>query len=381
MHISLASAFTEATGYQDVLLAKYNALADHQVIVVSDCHKFVLGKYVDTEEEDKVINYGIRLIRYKYDKVINSAISNKVRKVARLYGLLKKEHPDVILFHVLSGWELKSVAKYVKENPDVTLYADSHADYNNSAKNFVSKYILHRLFYRAIVQKSLPYISKVFYLSEESKDFLLAEYKVPNNKLEYYPLGGELVSEEDRTAWRKSIRKELEIDNDVLVVMHSGKLDKLKRTSELIDAFTKLDSERMILLIAGAIPSENQVLMEKINANKNIKWLGWKSSDELKQLLCASDIYAQPGSQSATMQNAICCGLPVMLYPHRSYKSLCKDNVIWVKNSEDMYLAMKEILNNPRLLNEMKKKSDILARHVLDYTVLANKLQSRKLPV
>ena len=174
MHICLASAFTESTGYQDPLLVKYNAMAGNQVTVVSDCRMYVDGKCVDTKEEDRLLKCGARLVRYKYDKVINKIISGKVRKVRRLSYLLEAEKPDVILFHGLSGWELKNVARYVKKHPNVTLYADNHADYHNSASNFISRYLLHRIFYRSIIRRSLPYIEKIFFITEESRPLILS---------------------------------------------------------------------------------------------------------------------------------------------------------------------------------------------------------------
>ena len=75
------------------------------------------------------------------------------------------------MFHNIGGWEMLTVTRYKKSHPNIKLYVDSHADANNSAKNFFSSLFLHRIFYRVILHKSLPYIDKVFYLSYETGEF------------------------------------------------------------------------------------------------------------------------------------------------------------------------------------------------------------------
>ena len=375
VHICLASSFTEYMSYQDNLLPYQNKIDGHTVTVISNCNKFLDGKIVFTEPEERILDSGIMLIRLKYDNVINPYISEKVRKVKGLYKLLCELEPDVILFHGLAGWELLTAAKYKRKHPKIKLYVDSHEDAHNSATNFLSKQILHKVFYKTIIKKCIPYIDIVLYVSMEVLDFIVDIYRIPKDKIEFYPLGGTIIEEEERLENRNKIRQELGItDNDVLLV-HSGKMDKMKRTEDILLALADIKSERLRLIIIGSIPEDMELVLKPlINADIRVSYVGWKTADELMEYLCAADVYVQPGSQSATMQNAICCGCSMILYPHKSHEPYLQGNGYYVRTIDDMKEVFQIISNDPNGINKMSENSMRIARELLDYKKLAARL-------
>ncbi|MEG2199383.1 MAG: hypothetical protein RRY25_03750, partial [Anaerovorax sp.] len=81
-----------------------------------------------------------------------------------------------------------------------------------------------------------------------------------------------------------------------------------------------------------------------------------------------------PGSQSATMQNALCCGSAAALFPHESHQFLLGDSVFYIKDIQDMKNLFKTIAQNPRVIEEKRKLTDKIAREKLDYRVLAARL-------
>jgi glycosyltransferase involved in cell wall biosynthesis len=373
--IGLASAFTEGMTYQENLLCNQLREDGNEVIIISDCYKFENGIVVKTAEEDKLLNNGIRLRRMKYRNIMGEFISGKIRAVNRLYEILENEKPDIIFQHALQSYELLTVTKYKKNNPKVKLYVDSHEDFHNSATNFLSKYILHKMFYKYIIQRSLPYIDKVFCVAYECFDFLKQMYNVPDDMMEFYPLGGIVPDENVRQEKRKEIRKELMLNEQDTLVIHSGKMDKLKRTEEILKAFIQVPSDRIKLILIGSLDDEvgNRV-EELISSDQRIVFLGWKKGTELMDYLCAGDLYIQPGGQSATMQNAICCGCVAALYPYESHKYLLEDGVFYIDTIEDMKKLFKDILDNRGDFEIKKAKTDKIAREVLDYKVLASRL-------
>jgi len=374
-HVCLASSFTENMSYQDNLLSYQNLLDGHEVTVISNCRKFSDGKEVYAQPEDRVMDNGIRLIRLEYDKILTPFISSKIRKVSRLYPLLKELNPDVILFHGVGGWELLNVAKYKKEYSTTELYVDSHEDFHNSARNIVSKYLLHKLFNRIIVKKSLPYIEKVLYVSMESKNFCMEIYGVPDSKLEFFPLGGIIFPEAERNIKREKTRNVLKLANEHILCVHSGKMDKLKRTADIINAFSQVKSDKLRLLLIGNMTDEvKKDVLPLINADSRIAFVGWKTADELLEYLCAADIYVQPGGQSATMQNAICCGCAMILFPHKSHEPYLQGNGYYVKTVEDMREVFEDIVNKPEKLPIMRQNSMKIAQDLLDYKKLAARL-------
>lgn len=376
LHCCLSCFYIDGYSYQENLLPKMNLEHGHDVEIIASTEIFGKEGMIEyTQPSEYYTENGIKITRVSYRKGMPQMIAHKLRLYKGVYELICNFNPDIIMFHGLPAYELLNIAKYKKKNPNVKLYVDSHEDHNNSARNFISKYILHRLFYRHIIKKSLPYINKILYLTEEVKDFVMEEYGVTKEMLEYFPLGGEAVSEIEKNNLKKIVQDELGIDDDTLLIMHSGKLDKLKKTDVLIDGINKISSDKVMLLIAGTIPPENKELWNIIESSEKVKWLGWINAIEMKKYLCAADLYAQPGSQSVTAQNAICCGTPVMLYPHKSYQILCQDNALWVKNSEDVYNLVCRILEEPLMLKRLGQASIELAQKVLDYNVLAERIE------
>lgn len=375
MHVCLSSHYTEGMTYQDNQLPDQNASDGHSVVVVSDCYQYEGGKLVKVSEEDRILSSGVRLIRLEYDCIVNDTISSKFRKVSRLYDLLVRESPDVILFHGVAGWEMLSVARYKRAYPHTKLYIDSHEDFHNSGTFWVSRFFQYQVFNRFLVSSVKSAVDKFLYLSYESRDFLRQMYGLSDDEMEFYPLGGNVIPKEEKLQYSTMVRARHKFSDDDVLIVHSGKLDAAKKTADLIAAFIRADRPNLKLLIIGSIPdSQKDILIPLFNKSSNIYFLGWKTGDELVAYLCAADLYFQPGTQSATMQNAICCGTPVALYPYASHRPYIRGNGYFVSSCDDYVRVFEALKNDKKDLASMSDKSYSLAYELLDYKVLAGRL-------
>ena len=375
-HIGLATFYTDGMTYQDNLLAEQNVRDGHQVLYVSNAAKYENGKVVETGYEDSVLPSGVRLVRLPYEPVINSVVTEKLRRVKGLYKLLGEFAPDVILCHDLCYYSVLDVIRYRKEHPEVKLYADSHTDYGNSGKNWVSLHILHRLYYKALAQKALPYLEKYLYTSYERKDFCIENYGYPESITEFYPLGGKCPSDAEYAEKRARRRKELQVKDDELLFIHSGKLDAGKKTAELLNAFYAVPELKAKLLIAGSVPDDGkELLLPLFDRDKRVVFLGWLTAEELIEYLCAGDLYLQPGTVSATMENAMCCRCAGMLYPTSSYKrAYPEDMAFWVKDEADILAAFRTVAADRDCIGKMRASAYSFALENLDYKKLAERL-------
>lgn len=374
VHICLASSYTEGMTYQDNILPDMNAQNGHHVTVISNCLKYIDGRLQSIPPQDVVLDTGVRLIRIPYKHVINDYFSEKMRAVNNFYELLRTLSPDVILFHGLCGREIVSVAQYKKEHPDMKFYADSHEDFHNSARNFLSKNILHKI-YKSFLDKALCEIDKVLYVSFETKLFVQKMYGLPESILEFYPLGGIIPPYEIRLRRRNKIRAAHGVKENCVLLVHSGKMEKTKKTYELVHALHATQTDNLKLLIIGSITDEVAAnVMPIVESDPRIEYLGWKSGEELMDYLCAADLYVQPGTQSATMQNALCCGSAAALYPYESHKFLLGDSVFYIESIEDMKNLFSSISNDRSILEEKRAMSNKIARERLDYKILAARL-------
>lgn len=372
-HVGLACFYTEGMTYQDNQLAEQNVRDGHQVLYISNAAKYVSGQIVETGYEDSVLSSGVRLVRLPYERIVNAYLSDKLRKVKGLYRLLCDFGPDVIFSHDLCYLSLYDVLRYKKEHPEVRLYADTHTDEKNSGRNWISLNIQHRIIYKHLYQKAYPYLEKFFYLSQERKDFAVKHYGLPEDKMEFYPLGGSILSDSEYTALRRAGREELGAADDELVFIHSGKLDAAKRTEELLRAFAAVPELKGRIYICGSIPADMEDKLHALfAADSRVVYLGWKTATDLVRLLCSCDMYLQPGSKSATMENALCCRSAVMLYPHLDYTAdFDFGNVVWVENEADMEKAFRGILSGEISLEKLGNNSEKCANELLDYRKLA----------
>ena len=374
--IGLTCFYTPGLTYQDNYLCTQTLADGHAVTYLSNPEKFVNGEIVETGAEDTVLPDGLHLIRLPYVKLGLNIVTKKFRAFRGVYDILEREKPDLIFCHNLQYWSVRDVVRYKKDHPAVKFYADTHTDYNNSGTNWLSLHVLHRIFYRHLVRLVLPYLDRYFYVADECRQFSHEVYGIPNEKMEFYPLGGTLLSDGEYAAIRAKRRAELGLGENDRLYIHSGKLDALKRSDELLRAFSAVDDPHAVLAVIGSIPKEREaVLLPLIEADERIRYLGWKSGADLQEYLCAADLYCQPGSQSATMQNALCRYCPVMLYPHPSHTvDYDRGEVLWVKTQADMEAVFRSLAADPAQLAPLRENAERLARELLDYRKLAARL-------
>lgn len=373
-HLCLSCFYIDGYSYQENELVAQNVADGHDVVVVASTEVFgndrrlayvAPGEYMGSDRA--------RVIRLPYSHWLPHALMRKLRVHSGVYELLEKERPDVILFHGLCGWELNAAAKFKKAHPATKLYVDSHEDFNNSAKSFLSRYILHYIYYRSIARRCLSAFEKVLCVSVDTLSFVRGFYGLSESVTELFPLGGKVQSDIEYADIRRDTRLQYDIDGNELVFVQSGKMDSTKKLLESLSAFSRIEGSHLRFFIAGHIHDDIAAEAEAvIAADRRISFLGWKTPEELRRLLCAADIYVQPGTQSATMQMSLCCRCVVILDDVPSHKPFVEGNG-WLINPEmPLAQAFREavVADLPR----MSAESAATAARLLDYRALASRL-------
>lgn len=376
LHFMLSCFYIDGYNYQENALARQNKLDGHDVKIIASTVTFIdNGKPGYVIPSSYINEDGIPVIRLPFKRIISQSVSSKIRAYPKVYYLINEFDPDIIFFHGIAAYELKTISRYKKNHPNVKLYVDNHADNLNSATNAFSKIILHKLFYKNIIRKALPYIDKIFYITYECEKFLKDMYQIPDTLMEFYPLGGEIVFSEKYNSLRSSTRTRLSLDSNNILIVHAGKMDNEKRTIEVINAFSNTTNVNFRLILLGTLLDEiKEEALKLIEADERISYLGWQNPEQMKEYLCAADLYLQPGGQSSTMQNALCCGCAVALYPHESHKHLLSDNAFYVETVNDMINLFNNILVNQMKIDCKKRQAMLVATEWLDYKKLASRL-------
>ena len=372
LHLMLSNFYIDNFNYQENALPRQNKLDGHDVRIIASTETIVNNRKLYLQPGSYTNEDGILVTRLPYWKVINHLISRKLRIYPKVYQLLDNYSPNVIFCHGIQTFELKTIVTYKKNNPDVKLYFDAHSDFHNSATGFISKYILHRLYYNWIINNALPVMDKIFCVNYDSIIFLEQMYAIPRNKLALYPLGGEVLADNIRNNKRSKMRKLLNIKMNDILLIHTGKMLKRKRTEVLVEAFYNIKKNNLKLILIGLLADDVELSVKKYLLNDSrIDYVGWKSTSEIVDYLCAGDLYVQPGSQSSTMQNALCYGCAAALYPHESHKYLLGDRVFYIENVKDIEQLLEEISFNRHILEEKRRMSFEFAKAELDYRKLA----------
>ncbi|NHC52421.1 glycosyltransferase family 4 protein [Pseudomonas sp. AU8050] len=376
-HLCLSCFYIDDYRYQENELVREHVESGHDVLVLASTETYrdnmtlgyiAPGRYMGTD--------GAIVHRLEYSGIGPFFLKKKLRVHSQVSALLNQFQPDVIMFHGLCGWELITAAHYKSLHPEVLLYVDSHEDANNSGVSRLAN-LLHRYYYRPIIQRALPWIDKVLCISLETMDFCRSKYGIPDEMMEFFPLGGFIADDTTYAKLRSKTREALGLGSHQTVFLQSGKLDVKKRLVDSLKAFSSTTSENFVFLIIGrlhaSIEDEVGYLSSK---DSRIRHLGWKTADELYEFLCAADVYVQPGSQSATMQMSLCARCPVMIADVPSHQPFVEGNGWKTSSVEDQIAAFDAVEKNPAILDEMSIRSFEIASKLLDYRRMAARLLS-----
>jgi 1,2-diacylglycerol 3-alpha-glucosyltransferase len=376
VHMCLSCFYIDGFSYQENELVAQHVRDGHDVLVIASTETYGADRKLSYVEPSRYLGSdGAVVVRLPYKLARFSSIARKIRMHPNVEALLRDAQPDVILFHGMCGWELLTAANYVRRHPSVRLYADSHEDHFNSARSFLSRWLLHRFFYQFVVSRSIDAIEKVLCINVESMHFVKEMYGVPATKTEYFPLGGVIPDDTQYTRLRHAIRSELGFSEAHRIFIQTGKIDRSKGLLESLAAFTTIESDQAFFLIVGHLHVEiEQEVLQIMRSDSRVRFLGWRNSSELQSILCAADVFVQPVTQSATTQMSLCCRCAIIVRDVESHRVFHRQNGWLVNDQESLRDAFKHAMSPHLNISSLGDQSLSVAREFLDYRNLAARL-------
>lgn len=380
LHICLANFFIDNYAYQENLLTKYHKKMGHEVTVIASLQTFNDKGEITYLKEDKTYynEYGIKIKRLNYKGLIQS-ISKKLRYYQDVYKNIVKENPDIIFIHGVQFSDIKYVIKYKKNNPDTKIYIDNHADFSNSATNWLSENILHKVIWRYYAKKIEPYTEKFYGVMPSRVDFLANIYKIPKEKIELLLMGADddKINFEKKELINKNIRSKYNISLDDFLIITGGKIDFAKKqTIKLIKAIKQMDDSNIKLIIFGSIIDELKEEIMNLVDEKQIIFIGWIDSDKVYDYFLASDLGVFPGRHSVLWEQAIATGLPCVFKEWKGTKHVdlggnCK--FLYEDKIEEMKNVLFNIINNRDVYRKMKITAEQKGIETFSYSRIAKK--------
>lgn len=311
VHICFTAPYTDNFGYQENILAKMHSKLGNEVYIITSTKIFSQkGEVSNTQAGRYFDDNSIRITRLNSMKLPNIFLE-KFHGYRGFTKELESINPDIIFSHNFQYINIIELVRYIKKHKKVRLIVDSHADYVNSAHNFISREILHKIIYKKWAKLIEPYTEKFYATLPIRTQFLNEIYSIPLNKIELLVMGvdDQKLNECIVKNNRNELRKSLDISPEDFVVITGGKIDLRKNIHLLVDAIIKMPISTK-LIIFGSFSSDVQEVMKYKLEKENIRNIGWLDSDDIYQYYIAADLAVFPGEHSVLWEQAVACGLP-----------------------------------------------------------------------
>lgn len=383
LHLCLGNFYIDNYSYQENILPKYHKLQGHEVKIIASLYTYNKNGEPDYIKESKSYynENGILVTRINYKKVpFNKKLKIFDNKV--LYSEILDFNPHIIFIHNFQFLSLRTIVKYLENNnsKNIKVYVDNHADVTNSARNWLSKNIQHKILWRHYAKIIEPYAIKFYGISTPSVNFLKEIYQITDEKIELLPLGidDEKVEEVKNPYISKKIREKHNIKSSDFLIMTGGKIDNNKtQTLLLMQAIREMNITNIKLIIFGSIIPELKNKFNKL-LDENIIYVGWLNSDDIYKYLNSADLVVFPGLRSVLWIQAIGLGKPCVfnyIGPGITDDVDLGGNCIFLYENtvEEMKTVITEIVNNKNLYEQMKNVASIKGMSTFSYKKIAEK--------
>ena len=311
VHICM-TAFTDAMAYQENVLTKYHVKIGYNVTVITSMWQYGSEGNLTEEKRTTYTNSdGVHIRRLQIKGKNN--IRRTFRRFEGVYDALCEEQPDILFIHGSQYIDLGIIIKYIRVHQVNRVYVDNHADFSNSATNWLSKNILHKMIWKHYAQLIEPYTDRFYGVLPARVDFLTDVYKLPKEKCELLIMGAddELVISAKKCV--EQTRKKYGIDRDDFLIVTGGKIDQWKKQTVLLEeAVSRIQIPNIKLVIFGSIIDELKDRVMEF-CNERIVYAGWLSREETYNLVAAANLAVYPGRHSTLWEQTVGQAVPMIV--------------------------------------------------------------------
>lgn len=362
LHCCLSNFYIDDYGYQENILTRTHKALGHDVHILASTETYVGNQKIGYVKPSSYLSSdGIPVTRIAYAKYLPLSIVKKLRIYKGLKDELERISPNVIFLHNCFFLDVISVVSYVKKHPHVRVFADSHSDFINSGRNFISKQILHRIIYKWCLKYIEPYVERFYGTLPLRTKLLVDFYGAPPEKTSYLPMGVDDVnidfSRRDRV--RESVRKELGFVSQDFVVVSGGKIDERKNIHILLKALLAPEFKQVRLILFGKIPQGMESVVQPLlkELGKRVCYIGWIPAKDAYKYFWAADLGFFPGTHSTLWEEAIGCGLPCAFKKWDGIQHVdCGGNCVMLDeiNTSTISDVLSHYLNNQSAFEKMR---------------------------
>jgi 1,2-diacylglycerol 3-alpha-glucosyltransferase len=362
LHCCLADFYADNYGYQQNILPRMHKLQGHEVAILASTETFLDNAILAyLKPSSYYTSDRIHITRVPYSKWFPHFLALKLRIYNGISKSLEKFKPDIIFIHGCQFISIKEIVSYTKEHQNVMIYVDGHADFINSATNWVSKKIMHGIIYKWCANKINPHTRKFYGTLPLRMEFIRTVYGISVEKIELLVLGADdsIFDLSKKDEIRKSIRKTLNIKDNDFVLVTGGKIDHRKNIHVLMKAVDELQKEDIKLIVFGEPNQQMKPEVEEVKNSTSIRYIGWIPSEKIYDYFLAADLAFFPGTHSVLWEQAVGVGLPCVFkkwdgMQHVDLNGNClfinaadikeiKEKIILLYQDNDLLLNMRQV--------------------------------------
>ncbi len=382
LHCCLAAFYIDNYSYQENILPKFHKKQGHDVRILASTETYnsnVELSYI--EPSSYSTSDDISITRIGYIKWLPKTVARKLRIYKGVKQYLDTFMPDVIFMHDCQFLSILTFSNYAKKNK-VTIYIDSHTDFVNSGKSWVSKYILHKIIYKFCAKKIESYTAKFYGTLPLRNEFLKNVYGLEPSKIELLPFGADdsLFNWNEKQEIRTELRKKLNIAYDTLVFITGGKIDRRKNIHLLLKVWNELKDNNNLpntkLILFGKPNEEMKSEVEQLIKGQDIIYIDWLASKEIHKYFFASDLALFPGTHSVLWEEAVGLGLPCVFKKWEGIQHVhLGGNCMFIEevNSSSIKDVLLKITEDKSTFEEMKEKAELLGPKTFIYSEIARR--------
>ena len=376
LHICLCGPVTDNWNYQDNLLPKYHKKLGYDVsIITSQWIWDENGNLKFFGERDYYNNDRVRVIRIPIKG--KNDFNKKFKKYKNLSEKIVNLNPDILFIHGCQFLDIIKIKQYIKNHPKVKAYVDNHADFSNSATNWISKNFLHKIVWKIFAKIIEPYTKKFYGVLPARVNFLIEIYKVPKEKVELLIMGAddELIEKSHKKNTKFKIREKYGITSTDFLIMTGGKINAAKiQTLLLMIAINEIEISNIKLVVFGSVAPELQGEVDKLNDGKKIQYIGWISSKESYEYFNAADLVVFPGRHSIFWEQVVGQGIPALFkyWEGTTHVDVGGNCLFLVEDSvSEIKEKIEYIYRNPHFYNKMKEVAQTKGKLEFSYLKIA----------
>lgn len=269
-----------------------------------------------------------------------------------LKKIIEKEKFDIIHCHTPVASILTRIAAIKSRKSGTKVIYTAHGFHF-----FKGAPIINWLIYYPI-EKICSYLTDIL-ITINKEDYNLAINKMKSKEVYYIPGVGIDIKKFSNIDISKK-RKEIGIDDNIIMLLSVGELIKRKNHEIIIKALSKLEDEKIHYFIAGSGELKDYLteIAEKFNLSNRVHILGFRN--DIGELCKIADVFCFPSLQEGlpvALMEAMAVGVPIVCSNIRGNTDLIENNIngyLCYKNSEDEFKnAIKNIINDPEKSNNM----------------------------